>query len=426
MAHGRRPIGGRTGLLSKTLILVALIFLYSPPAYAYLDPGTGSALVYVIMGLVLSFYFAGRGLYHKTLELIFRVRFKHQKCNLAIHSEDPRYEDTFLPIIRALARSNTELSYFTMYERGDSFEPLPPQANHRSIPPGLVGYSFLNNLEAKVLVTTTPQIDVMTFRRSKRVKHYGHVPHALGEARYVRPYAYDFFDSVFCCGPLLRQNIRRIESLRNLPAKQLFETGIPHYDVLATRVSDSADKTHARTVLIAPSWGPMSLFQLFGCDFVRQVAEHYDVVVRPHPQMKISQPQLYEEILAIEGVVVNTDPSPADAMSRADVLISDISGIVYEFAFIHKKPVIIVDHKIGVEGLEGHLLGDTTSLREGCRDFIVAVQPTEMASLVDRIGEVLGQDLSERIGKARDEYVYNFGQAGDVAAAQIEEVLRCQ
>jgi hypothetical protein len=407
------------------LAAALLIVLWPATARAYLDPGTGSALAYVIGALVVSAYFFVRKLYYQVFEFLFRRRFGDRKCDLALHSEDPRYETTFMPVIRALAERDVEVTYFTMYERDDSCDPLPPQVTHRSLPPGLVGYSFLNHLEARMLVTTTPQLDVMMFRRSKRVKHYCHIPHALGESRFVRPYAYDFFDSVLCCGPLLEQNIRRIEGIRGLPEKQLFRTGIPQYDIFLARATRHEPSGERKTVLVAPSWGPMSLFEVFGTDFVRAIRERYEVVVRPHPQMRLSQPELYEQVLALEGVSIDTGPSPVDAISRADTVVSDISGIAYEFAFIHEKPVIVVDHKRGVEGLEGHFLRDVETLQARCGEFIIGLPPSEMESLVDKIDEVLAQDLPARIAKARGEIVHHFGKAGPVAAEQIEQVLAC-
>jgi hypothetical protein len=407
-----------------TVFLLALLFC-GTPVYAYIDPGTGSALVYVVTGIVVSIYFAARGLYYRAKELLFRAKFESHRCNLALHSEDPRYETTFLPVLRALAERNVDLTYFTMYERSDSFEPLPPSVTHRSVPQGLVGYSYLNQLEAKMLVTTTPQLDVMTFRRSRKVKHYGHIPHALGESRFVRPFAYDFFDSVFCCGRLLEQNIRRIESLRKLPPKQLLRTGIPHYDELLRKRKESQAREGPPTVLIAPSWGPLSLFQVFGTDFVRRAAERFDLIVRPHPQMKASQSELYEEVLAIEGVAVDSRPTPADAMSRADVLVSDISGIIYEFAFIQEKPVIVIDQEVGIGGLEGYLLGDVVTLREQCREFIVGLRPADIDSLCDTIDAAMAPRAPGRIPEARKDLIYNWGHAGPTAACQIEQILAC-
>lgn len=411
-------------LLGSGLVFLAL-FLSPRTAHAYLDPGTGSALVYVVSGLVVSGYIVTRGLYHRALELLLRRRFGRHRSDIVIHSEDRRYETTFMPILRALAKRGIEVSYMTMYERDTTLEPLPEGVTHQAIPPGLVGYSFLNHVEAKLFVTTTPQVDVMMFRRSKRVKHYCIVQHALGESRFVRPFAYDFFDSVLCCGPLLGQNIRKIEAIRRLPPKQLFETGIPHYDELFERARKPERARENKTVLIAPSWGPMSLFQVFGTDFVREVAERHRVIVRPHPQMKVSQAELYEKILSLEGVTVDTAPTPVNAISEADIVVSDISGIAYEFAFIHERPVLVVEHEIGIDGLEGHFLRDVMTLRQRCAEFIIALSPSEMRDLPNKIDEVLRQDMSDRIARSRGELLYNVGKAGEVAADQLEGIVKC-
>lgn len=422
--HARGRARDRSGW-GRFALLSALSLVLARPALAYIDPGTGSALVYVVTGVIVSAYFALRGLWYKLVELTFRVRFRAQKCRLAIHCEDARYESTFLPILRGLSARGIEATVFTMYERDAATAPLPPGTTHVAIPPGLVGYAYLNHLEADLLVTTTPQLDVMTFRRSRRVRHYCHVPHALGEARYVRPFAYDFFDSVLCCGPLLEENVRRIEATRRLPAKRLYETGVPHYDELLAEAARAVVQVQPGTVLVAPSWGPLGLFTRFGTAFVREIAHRRPVVVRPHPQMRISQAALYEEVLAIEGVTVDTAPTPATAMAGAEILVSDISGIVYEFAFIHAKPVLVVGEEAEVDGLEGFHLHDVPSLRERCSDFVVALRPSEIDLLPDKIDETLRRDLPGRIVEARRELVFNFGSAGEAAARQIEEILRC-
>lgn len=397
------------------------------PVFAYIDPGTGSALLYVITGVFVALYFAARGLYYRVVELIFRGRHKRQKCTVAIHCEDPRYEITFLPVLQILAQDQRDITFFTMYPRDDTFEALPKGVDHCEIAPGMVGYAHLNHLEAKVLVTTTPQLDVMTFRRSRRVKHYSMMQHALGESRYVRPYAYDFFDSVLCCGEIVKNNIRKMEEIRNLPKKQLFETGIPHWDELRKHVVTEVREPRERPlVLIAPSWGPFSIFQAFGTGIVEMVAKKYDVVVRPHPQMKISQPEIYASILALEGVSVDTSRTPGEVMARADILISDISGIMHEFAFIHEKPVIIVDHKVAMSGLEGELLGGESELKERCRDFIVPIPPSEMDGVLDAIEKALREHSRTRIVEVREKTVYNFSHASEVAAAQIREIVACQ
>ena len=410
-----RPCAFRAAL-GGTLLLLAM------PAQAYIDPGTGSALLYVVSGVVVSLYFTIRGFYYRIIDVLLRARFRDQRCEIAVHGEDPRYETTFLPILRRLAAQGMQATYFTMYRRDDTYSPLPDGITHREIPAGMIGYAYLNNLQAMLLVTTTPQLDVMTFRRSRRVRHYSIVSHALGESRYVRPYAYDYYDSVLCCGPTLKANIRRMEATRGLPAKQLLETGIPHYEELLRRAADAPPLDAEPVVLVAPSWGPLSMFEAFGTDFVAAIARKYKVIVRPHPQMKLSQPALYQRILSIEGVTVDTAQSPSGAMSRAHILLSDISGITHEFAFIYGRPVVIIDRKQVQGGLEGEVLGGDSDLKEHCRAFIVPIDPKEIDNVTDHLARALDSHAGDLIREARDSLIYNFAAGAEVAARQLGEL----
>jgi hypothetical protein len=410
--------------LSLADLVVVWILIDVQSVAAYIDPGTGSALFYLITGVVVAIYFAIRGLYYRALDLMFRVRRRDQTCEVAIHCEAPRYEATLLPLAGSLAEIGIPSTFFTMYERDNSFEPLPAGVAHRSIAPGLIGYAYLNNVQATILVTTTPQLDVMTFRRSPRVKHYAHIPHALGESRYVRPYAYDYFDSVLCCGPLLRTNIRRMEALRGELPKELLETGVPHYEDLLAKARTAAPLSPDPVVLIAPSWGPLSMFEAFGTGFVREIARHYRVIVRPHPQMRQSQAELYHAILSLDGVTIDTERTPSTAMSKAHILLSDISGITHEFAFIYERPVITVDRQQAIGGLEGELLGGDSDLKERCRDFIIPLPPAEVSNIVGHIQRTLAGHSTTRLAAVREELVYNFGTATRAAADQLAAIYR--
>jgi hypothetical protein len=404
------------------VVTAIALLLAATRANAYIDPGTGSALLYVVSGVIVSIYFSIRGLYYRILDIFFRIRFREQRCDVAIHCEDPRYEITFLPVLRHLVAKGIHPTVFAMYDRDASYAPLPFGTTCRTIPSGMLGYAYLNNLEATLRVTTTPQLDVMTFRRSRRVRHYVHLQHALGESRYVRPYAYDYFDSMLCCGEILKRNVRRMEAIRGSPAKQLFDTGVPHYEELLRVARERPKPSGAPVVLIAPSWGPLSMFESLGVGFVEEIARSFRVIVRPHPQMKVSQAALYAKILALKNVSVDTARTPSEAMSAASVLLSDISGITHEFAFIYERPVLIIDQKMVAGGLEGEVLGGDSDLKEACKDFIVPITPDKMPEIGSHIRKALDEHRPERIVEARDRLVYNFGDAGRIAADQLEEL----
>ena len=238
----------------------------------------------------------------------------------------------------------------------------------------------------------------------------------------MRPYAYDFFDSVLCCGEILAKNIRRMEALPPLPAKQLFKTGLPHYEALLARAAESpalSGPPGAR----GPKLGAAEHVRTFGTDFIAAIARRFKVIVRPHPQMKISQPELYARILATPGVEVDTGRTPSQAMSRAHILLSDISGIAHEFAFIYERPVVVVDRHLEPGGLEGELLGGQSELKQRCAEFIVPIPPGEMPNIVDHISDTLANHVASRIADVRAALVYNFGTASDVAADQLAAIF---
>jgi hypothetical protein len=410
---------------SRRVIAFHVLFglLCASPAAAYIDPGTGSALFYVVTGFLVSAYFAVRSGYYSLIEFAFSRRIRRERCVVALHSEDSRYESTFLPILRVLSARGVPVTYITMYTRDASFESLPAGITHLSIPPGLIGYSYLNHLEAQVFATTTPQLDVMMFRRSPLVGAFLHLPHALGEGRFVRPYAYDFFDAVGCCGPLLERNIRTIEKKRGFATKRLFRTGVPHYESLIRDESLPAARPERRRILVAPSWGPLSLFARFGTDFIAPLALRYDVTVRPHPQMRLSQPDLFARVLATPGVDIDTSRSPAEALAAADLMISDFSGIIHEFSLLYEKPVIFVDAPHDLGGFDGYLLDDVDTLRVRCASFVTPLDPEKFDSLGQLIDSTLARTSRDEIRGARSELLYRLGDASEACVEAIEKLL---
>ena len=112
-------------------------------------------------------------------------------------------------------------------------------------------------------------------------------------------------------------------------------------------------------------------------------------------------------------------------MSKADLLISDISGIMHEFAFLYERPVIIVDHTTGLGGMEGQLIGGESRLKALCSNFIMPIDPLEIDQLADKITIAFETHSPVEIEKTRSEVVYNFGTAGKVAAKQLVDILEC-
>ena len=73
----------------------------------------------------------------------------------------------------------------------------------------------------------------------------------------------------------------------------------------------------------------------------------YHVIIRPHPQSFTSEKEMLERLMAqypeSEQLEWNRDTDNFDVLRRSDILISDFSGVVFDFSLIYDKPVIYTD-----------------------------------------------------------------------------------
>ena len=326
----------------------------------YIDPGTGSMLFAIIIGLigVVIYYFKG---------LIVKAQFflsggkasKEEKdvTPLVIFSDDKRYWPVFEPIVRELDKREFDVVYMTSSPDDPALSCTEyPHLSARFIGEGNRAFAKLNFLHATIVLSTTPGLDVLQWKRSKYVQFYIHIPHSPAELTTYRPYGTDYFDAMLLAGQFQVDDARDLEKIRNLPSKDLVLTGSPFLDEKARRLAErsasdtasSSGETSDRTVLLAPSWGPSSILNRYGADFIRDLlATGYHVIVRPHPQSFTSEKKLIDDLASEfpenEQLEWNRDTDNFEVLYRSDILISDFSGVIFEYALVFDKPVICAD-----------------------------------------------------------------------------------
>ena len=139
------------------------------------------------------------------------------------------------------------------------------------------------------------------------------------------------------------------EKIRNLPAKELVMVGVPYMDAMVNRLAAAPPlENKERTVLLAPSWGKSSILNKFGDEIIKTLLETgYHIIIRPHPQSFTSETDLMNHLMAefpnSNSLEWNRDSDNFDVLRRSDILISDFSGIVYDYSLVYRKPVIYAD-----------------------------------------------------------------------------------
>lgn len=314
----------------------------------YIDPGTGSMLFTILIGVLGAAFYSARMLFIKLRYRLGggKVEALDKKIPLVIFSDGKQYWKVFAPICKELSARGQEVVYYTMSEDDPALSANLPGMTAEFIGEDNRAFTKLNFLKANVVFSTTPGLDVYQWKRSKDVDFYVHIPHAPNDITLYRMFGIDYYDSILLSGDYQVKQIRQMEAKRELPAKDLKLVGIPYMDDMAARLdSVGAAEPHERTVLLAPSWGDSALFGVYGGKIIEKLLETgYHVIVRPHPQSFKSEKELMDKLMEkfpnSDKLEWNRDSDNFEVLRRSDILISDFSGVTFDFSLIYDKPVI--------------------------------------------------------------------------------------
>ena len=419
--------------LPITFVILSVL-LEPQAAHAYLDPGTGSMLLSVFVGLISGVYFVIRKLPSTLRSLFFRLTGKTdalKHSTLTFYAESAAYWTTFRPILVALEKLGVQSSYLTSDEKDPVFASGLKCVHPRFIGKSNTAYTALGFLQTKVLVLTTPGFDVLQIRRSPGVGRYVHVVHAVGDIHTYKLFSFDYYDAVYCAGPGQVKSLRALEALRGTRPKELPQLGCPYLDGLVERARKAASPEEG-TVIVAPTWGRNGLLTRTGAMIPKMLAQAgFRVILRPHPQSFVSEPELMEqlaqELSPFDNVQWDRHPDGFASLSRAQLMVSDISGVIFDFAFVFLRPVVSVGAgplKDGFEALEiPHEAWEMSALDTLGKRIL----PGEENSVVDAVRSLLASEdrAREKILSLREQNVVNFGEAGmPIAKALVAEVER--
>ncbi|GMO18290.1 MAG: CDP-glycerol glycerophosphotransferase family protein [Termitinemataceae bacterium] len=320
----------------------------------YIDPGTGSALFSILIAGAATVYFLGRALIIKA-KLFFsggRAEAESGTTPCVVYCEDARYWNLFKPVLDEFEARSVPLLYLTSAQTDPVFSSNYSHIKAQYIGTGNKAFARLNLLRANVVLMTTPGLDVYQLKRSKGVKHYSHILHATSDATMYRLFGIDYFDSVLLTGAYQVEDIRELEKQRGLPAKDLVVVGCGYLDVTAQSIAKLKTETERPfTVLVSPSWGASGLLAKYGERLLNPLAETgWRIIVRPHPQSKKSEGALLDSLMArysnSPNIIWDYEPDNTASLSKSDIMISDFSGIIYDYIFLFDKPVIYVNNQI--------------------------------------------------------------------------------
>lgn len=391
----------------------------------YIDPGTGSMLFSILIGAAATVFFLFRALLLK-----IKFFFSGKKDGSAqvdssykpyvIYNEGNQYWNTFKPVVEEFEKRKIPLEYLTSSKTDPIFEQKYNYVKAEFIGEGNSAFAKLNMLSAGIVLMTTPGLQVYQLKRSKNVKHYSHILHMPNDATTYRLFGLDFFDSVLLTGDYQATDIRYLEEKRGINKKELVTVGCPYLDVYKQNIAEiPAEENHPFTVLVSPSWGDVGLLKKYGEKLLDPLSKTgWRIIVRPHPQSKKSEADMLERLTARykdnPNIVWDYERQNIFSLKKADIMISDFSGIIFDYTFLCDKPVMYVNAGMDLRpydayDLDGKELWQYSVLRK----FGTELKEEQFANIKEVIQSVSdSKELEEARHAAKAEAWMHEGEAG--------------
>lgn len=325
--------------------------------FLYIDPGTGSMLFTILLGVI------GSGMFFmKKLVMKIKFRLSGGKTDVSADTlpyvmfcESSNYWTTFKPICDEFEKRGINVSYWTASKDDPALEQSYEHVKCEFIGAGNVAFAKLNTMNADICLATTPGLDVYQWKRSKNTRYYVHVMHSTATTLLYRMFGMDYYDAILTTGDFQIEEIRELEKERNDLKKEVVTVGSLYLDGMKDRLDKENDVEDAlsdtRTVLLAPSWGDAAILKLYGERIINALIKTgYRIIVRPHPQSMKSEKHLMDKLIKefpqSDVFIWDFKPDNFNTLRRSDIMITDFSSVMLDFALVFDRPVIYAEYKL--------------------------------------------------------------------------------
>lgn len=172
-----------------------------------------------------------------------------------------------------------------------------------------------------------------------------------------------FFDLYCTQGPFFTRKFEQLKQVH--PHFNVVETGWPKMDTLfsAEAYRWLNQDPMLKTILYAPTFSPSLTSAMTLFDEIKQLSElrNWQWLIKFHPKMSQEWVEKYRALVGDKVHIVETD-TLAPVLQAADVMVSDTSSIITEFAMLN-RPIVTFNnsqpepHLLNIDRVE--LLGST-------------------------------------------------------------------
>ena len=357
----------------------------------------------------------------------------HQpRRQLVFYSERDIYWQTLGPFTEAFLQSEPQAT--CSYVTSDPNDPILAK-HHERLFPFYFNYllkAVFDRIDAECFVLTMPDLNTFHLKKSKYTREYIYIFHAFVSTHLqYNEQAFDAYDTVFCVGPHHKAEIRKREQMYQLPPKNLIPIGYPRMDAISQKNQHYKKQFTQTTVLVAPTWSMASLFEN-GINELLDALEKtdYRVIVRPHPEFLKRRSSLAktlkDRVIKTKNFVWEDCLLAENNLYEADILITDRSGIAFEYAFGTERPVLFIDTPLKEHNKNWRTLKIEPIELQLRHKIGVSVPSDRISEVSDEIENLLKSraDWQEMLRELRERHVYNWGCSVKSGVDYIGERLK--
>ena len=292
-------------------------------------------------------------------DLLSFTNLRFEEKEIVFYSEGEQY----WPYLKEIVLSFLNLSNKKVCYVSSSFKDPGLFLKHKNLKFFCIGdksvrHHFFKNLNCKMLIMTMPDLDNYHIVKSNNNVHYVYTQHSLNSLHMAyRDKAFNNFDTILCGGKHHELEINKIERYYNLSKiKTLRYRYEPPYSI--KKIKKYIRLENCLTVLIAPTWGQNGLVESGKIQNLIKILikANFNVIFRPHPETikhhydKINN--LQKEFKGTSKFTLEKGFSGFHTLVKSDVLITDWSGIAFDFALGLERPIIFVNTEPKINNID--------------------------------------------------------------------------
>jgi hypothetical protein len=249
-----------------------------------------------------------------------------------------------------------------------------------------------------------------------------HLVHSLVDLRGAyRPGTFDYVDYVICAHKEQIIDLMGFKKVRpEMRLKGIIPGGYPKLDKgIRYAEINPTPKEKKRTIIFAPTivnnqTQPYAVLERSAASMISAIINQgYKVIFRPHPvSFGDRSASSVREIISLfdgnENFTVDRTVDYFPTYSKADLLLTDLSGTAFTFSFSFKKPSIFfqLDHNVDLffPGFQSDGRYEIGSVVNNIDEMILGIENYFS-------GEAAMCEISERIGAFRNSIIFNAGHS---------------